>query len=187
MKCDDVLSLFPGNGLTTFLDIFERHRAPATRVIRFRCTPLSTAQELFSCMIGDLLPSTAPASQSAPSSGSDGESPIHDCLDPTMSKRDSFENIRILAPGDEGFSLLILEDVHLQLDAGGVPGTIWEIFRYILEMKLEASFLAPETIIFLDKKKKKITMYTLHRDTISHELDLIIKKEIIAVLVCVTF
>ncbi|XP_042865646.1 uncharacterized protein LOC122249110 [Penaeus japonicus] len=133
VTCPILLYAKPGNGLTTFLDIFERHRAPATRVIRFRCTPLSTAQELFSCMIGDLLPSTAPASQSAPSSGSDGESPIHDCLDPTMSKRGSFENIRILAPGDEGFSLLILEDVHLQLDAGGVPGTIWEIFRHMVE------------------------------------------------------
>ncbi|XP_047493548.1 dynein axonemal heavy chain 6-like [Penaeus chinensis] len=133
VTCPILLYSEPGNGLTTFLDIFERHRAPATRVIRFRCTPLSTAQELFSCMIGDLLPSTPPADQSASSSGSDGESPIHDCLDPSMSQRDSFDNIPLLAPGDEGFSLLILEDVHLQLDTGGTLGTIWEIFRHMVE------------------------------------------------------
>lgn len=138
-----------GNGLTTFLDIFERHRAPATRVIRFRCTPLSTAQELFSCMIGDLLPSTPPADQSASSTGNDGESPIHDCLDSSMAQRDSLDNIPILAPGDEGFSLLILEDVHLQLDAGGTLGTIWEIFRYSLGSELEASLIALPLTVFL--------------------------------------
>nr|XP_027212731.1 uncharacterized protein LOC113805867 [Penaeus vannamei] len=133
VTCPILLYAKPGHGLTTFLDIFERHRAPATRVIRFRCTPLSTAHELFSCMIGDLLPSTPPTDQSATSSGSDGENPIHDCLDPSMSQRDAFENIPILAPGDEGFSLLILEDVHLQLDSGGTLGTIWEIFRHMVE------------------------------------------------------
>lgn len=138
-----------GNGLTTFLDIFERHRAPATRVIRFRCTPLSTAQELFSCMIGDLLPSTPPADQSASSTGNDEESPIHDCLDSSMAQRDSLDNIPILAPGDEGFSLLILEDVHLQLDAGGTLGTIWEIFRYSLGSELEASLIALPLTVFL--------------------------------------
>lgn len=62
-----------------------------------------------------------------------------------MSQRDSFENIPILAPGDEGFSLLILEDVHLQLDSGGTLGTIWEIFRYSLGSKLEG----PYTFLFI--------------------------------------
>lgn len=143
-KCMKYVHL-SGHGLTTFLDIFERHRAPATRVIRFRCTPLSTAHELFSCMIGDLLPSTPPTDQSATSSGSDGENPIHDCLDPSMSQREAFENIPILAPGDEGFSLLILEDVHLQLDSGGTLGTIWEIFRYSLGSKLDG----PYTFLFI--------------------------------------
>lgn len=41
--------------------------------------------------------------------------------------------VQVLAPGDEGFCLLILEDVHLQLNVDGAVGNILETFRYFCD------------------------------------------------------
>lgn len=41
--------------------------------------------------------------------------------------------VQVLAPGDEGFCLLILEDVHLQLNVDGAVGNILETFRYFYD------------------------------------------------------
>lgn len=46
---------------------------------------------------------------------------------------DKSSEVQVLAPGDEGFCLLILEDVHLQLDVNGAVGNILETFRYFCD------------------------------------------------------
>ncbi|XP_045137890.1 uncharacterized protein LOC123520073 [Portunus trituberculatus] len=122
--CPLLLHSKPGHGLSTFLDIFERNLAPATHVIRFRCTPLTTSEDLFSSMIGSLLPCPLQKSQSQQAS----RRPLSNRWRTVDDEAE--EGVRGLAPGDEGFSLLILEDAHLQLEADGAAGTICETFRY---------------------------------------------------------
>ncbi|KAK8381811.1 hypothetical protein O3P69_015079 [Scylla paramamosain] len=125
--CPLLLHSKPGHGLSTFLDIFERNLAPATHVIRFRCTPLTTSEDLFSSMIGSLLPCPLQKNQSQQASRRPLSNRWRTVDDEAQ------EGVRGLAPGDEGFSLLILEDAHLQLEADGASGTICETFRHLVE------------------------------------------------------
>ncbi|XP_066941287.1 cytoplasmic dynein 2 heavy chain 1-like [Macrobrachium rosenbergii] len=119
----------PGQGLSTFLDMFEKNQAPATRVIRFKCTPLSTAEDLFACMTEVLLPSPLPdQNKSRVIEHGEGISMNWNGRKPV--KQSPQDPIPVLAPGEGGFSLLILEDVHLQLET---EGTIWEAFRLMVE------------------------------------------------------
>ncbi|KAK4328017.1 hypothetical protein Pmani_001491 [Petrolisthes manimaculis] len=160
-SCPILLHSRPGHGLSTFLDVFERHKAPATQVIRFRCTPLSTSQDLFSCITASLFiyplrsrhtdPVKCPQQShggplsseesieeekdEAPTTDQYPEDNVHrsqSVVGPEAAGDLSCE-VQVLAPGDKGFSLLILEDVHLQLNVDGAVGSILETFRHLVE------------------------------------------------------
>ncbi|KAK3885101.1 hypothetical protein Pcinc_010652 [Petrolisthes cinctipes] len=160
-SCPILLHSRPGHGLSTFLDVFERHKAPATQVIRFRCTPLSTSQDLFSCITASLFiyplrsrhtnPVKCPQqSHGGPLSSEESveeekdEAPTTDQYPEDNVQRsqgvvgleaagDLSCEVQVLAPGDKGFYLLILEDVHLQLNVDGAVGSILETFRHLVE------------------------------------------------------
>lgn len=75
-------------------------------------------------MIGSLLPCPLKKSQSKQAS----RRPLSNNW--RAVDEEAEEGVQGLAPGDEGFTLLILEDAHLQLEADGAAGTICETFRY---------------------------------------------------------
>ncbi|KAK4312553.1 hypothetical protein Pmani_016020 [Petrolisthes manimaculis] len=161
-SCPILLHSRPGHGLSTFLDVFERHKAPATQVIRFRCTPLSTSQDFFSYITASLFiyplrsrqtdpvkcpqqshggplsseESIVEEKDEAPTTDQYPEDNVHRSQGVVVGPEAAGDlscEVQVLAPGDKGFSLLILEDVHLQLNVDGAVGSILETVRHLVE------------------------------------------------------
>ncbi|KAK7051686.1 hypothetical protein SK128_023316, partial [Halocaridina rubra] len=126
-----ILYCKPGQGLSTFLDMFEKNQAPATSVIRFKCTPLSTAEDLFSYMADALLPAPLQDTSSTPLlENTESETAEWVKGDRRVLPQDP---LPVLAPGEGGFTVLVLEDVNLQQENNKASGTLWEVFRLIVE------------------------------------------------------